>query len=121
MKSNDGTKIPNSNFVKGATNAGELDRNTSYDNSTYFSHSNGIDNMDSHTNENLDDPGFTSGDGHIYKFGTPYGEKAMFNELPPGMDITHQRLAIFNDMPLKTVTAFGYPGDGAFPVRDVEE
>jgi hypothetical protein len=77
--------------------------------------------MNSITSENLDDPGFTADGRHIDKHGTPSGEGAMFNALPPGMDITNQKVAMFNNMPLKKVTMMGYPGDGAFAVKDVPE
>lgn len=49
---------------------------------------------------------------YIVKKGTPSGEGAKFNRLPPGQDITNQEVADIRDLPLKSVTASGYPGDG---------
>ena len=127
MKTNDGTNIPGSNFNRSMPNAGALTPDEPLDNSMSFETSPTgnnavIQGMDSwNKSENLDDPGFDANGSCFYKFGTPYGEKAMFNQLPPGPDITDQKYALINEMPLKTVTTMGYPGDGAFPVRDVPE
>lgn len=79
-----------------------------------------IKGMRSAQSESLDRPGFQT-DGYIDKKGTPSGEGATFNKMPPGMDITNQECAEFNSMPLKMVTDMGYPGDGAFAVKDVPE
>lgn len=51
-------------------------------------------------------------DGYLVKKGTPHGVTAMFNSLPPGMDIEDQELTDQRTMELKTVTNLGYPGDG---------
>lgn len=51
-------------------------------------------------------------DGYLVKKGTPHGVNAMFNSLPPGMDIEDQELTDQRTMELKTVTNLGYPGDG---------
>lgn len=60
--------------------------------------------------------------GYIDKQGTPYGEAAKFNFLPPGMDISNQENAEIHAMPLKKVTSESYPGDGWMPApRDIPE
>ncbi len=65
--------------------------------------------------------GFTT-QGYLDKQGTPYGEAAKFNFLPPGMDINNQENAEIHDMPLRILVAESYPGDGWMPTpRDVEE
>ncbi len=72
-----------------------------------------------------DDIGEKSGfqtDGYINKKGTPYGESAKFNMLPPGMDITNQENCDIRNMELMTLTDVSYPGDGWEPApRDVKE
>ena len=72
-----------------------------------------------------DDIGEKSGfvvDGYLDKGGTPYGESAKFNYLPPGMEIDNQMNAEIHSMELKTVTDISFPGDGWMPTpRDVEE
>lgn len=40
------------------------------------------------------------------------GANVMLHSLPPGMDIEDQENADIRKMPMKTVTAMGYPGDG---------
>lgn len=50
--------------------------------------------------------------GYLVKKDIPYGVSANFNSLPPGMDIEDQENADIRKMPMKTVTALGYPGDG---------
>jgi len=51
--------------------------------------------------------------GYIDKKGTPSGEKAMFNYLPPGTDIDNQECADIRDLPMKDYTGgLGYKGDG---------
>ena len=60
--------------------------------------------------------------GYIDKKGTPYGEAAKFNFLPPGMDISNQTDADIRSMPLRKLTAESYPGDGWMPTpRDIPE
>jgi hypothetical protein len=59
--------------------------------------------------------------GYIDKRGTPHGEAARFNMMPPGMDITDQVTTEQHPMPFKTVTAMGYPGDGWGGSRDIPE
>ena len=59
---------------------------------------------------------------YLDKKGTPYGEGAKFNFLPPGMDITAQENTDQRGMVLKTVTDISYPGDGWEPApRDIPE
>lgn len=50
--------------------------------------------------------------GYINKKGTPHGEAAKFNNMPPGMDIDNQPMADINDMPMKRVVSGSFPGDG---------
>lgn len=54
-------------------------------------------------------------DGYIVKKGTPYGEQAKFNYLPPGMNIDNQENKDIRSMPYKEVTDMSYPGDGWEP------
>lgn len=61
-------------------------------------------------------------DGYIDKQGTPFGEAAKFNYLPPGMDISNQMNAEIHEMPLRQLVSESYPGDGWMPKpRDVVE
>lgn len=61
-------------------------------------------------------------DGYIDKQGTPYGEAAKFNFLPPGMDISDQENAEIHAMPLRKLVSESYPGDGWTPApRDIPE
>lgn len=53
--------------------------------------------------------------GYIVKKGTPYGESAKFNYLPPGMDIDNQEIVDIRSMPYKELTDLSYPGDGWEP------
>jgi hypothetical protein len=75
--------------------------------------------------QTYDDIGEKSGfivDGYLDKQGTPYGESAKFNMMPPGMDIDNQLYAEINEMPLRKVTQESYPGDGWMPApRDIPE
>lgn len=50
--------------------------------------------------------------GYITKKGTPYGVEAMFNTLPPGMDIEDQENTDIRKMPYKELLNKSYPGDG---------
>lgn len=127
MKTNDKrTTIPDSNFGGGGPSHGGASKGSitpSYQNeSMAFPQDGSIRGMESlQPNVNLDDPGFTADGRHMFKHGTPYGESAMFNQLPPGMDISSQQYALINEMPLKRITAMGYEGDGGFPTTDVVE
>jgi hypothetical protein len=61
-------------------------------------------------------------DGYLDKQGTPYGEAAKFNFLPPGMDISNQENAEIHSMPLKKLVDESYPDDGWMPKpRDMQE
>ena len=61
-------------------------------------------------------------DGYLDKQGTPYGEAAKFNFLPPGMDISNQENTEINMMPLRKIISESYPGDGWMPApKDVVE
>ena len=51
-------------------------------------------------------------EGYLNKKGTPSGKTAMFNALPPGMNIEDQALLDYNELPYKEVTSKSYPGDG---------
>jgi hypothetical protein len=127
-KTNDGQHIPS--LEKSPRDMGDLEITSSYRNDVAFNDSvmsdksmnGGMVGMNSwQQSVNLDDPGFDASGSQIYKQGTPYGEGAMFNQLPPGHDISDQALLAAYAMPLKMITDMGYPGDGAFPVRDVPE
>lgn len=80
----------------------------------------GIKGMDSLKSESLDRPGFETS-GYITKKGTPYGEGAKFNYLPPGMDITNQEITDQRNLQLKKITDMGYAGDGWGDTRDIPE
>lgn len=127
-KTNDGQHIPR--LERGAQDMGDLTKDTTYRNDTMFNTGtqgsramNGkVRGMESwQPSVNLDDPGFDASGSQIYKQGTPYGEGAYFNQLPPGHDISDQALLAAYEMPLKRITDMSYPGDGAFPARDVPE
>jgi len=128
-RTNDGQMIPLGK--QEAMNEGKLDRNTPYSNTQRFERyghgnapqSGAIEGMHSwRPNENLDDPGLDASGGCFYKFGTPYGEAAMFNQLPPGPDINDQAYALINEMPLVLYTGgVTYKSDTPWPVRDVPE
>ncbi len=77
--------------------------------------------MNSLRNDIGEKSGFIADGSHITKKGTPSGEGAMFNYLPPGQDISNQHNCDIRAMPLKRVTLMGFPDDGGFPVRDIPE
>lgn len=105
MRTNDKrTNIPGNNFKKSTPDKGVIRGMQSWQ-----------------QNVNLDDPGFDASGSCFYKHGTPYGEAAMFNQLPPGPDISDQKYALINEMPFKSITDLGYPGDGGFEFKDVSE
>ena len=126
---NDGQMIPLGK--QQPKNAGYLDRNTKYSNTEAFERyghagtpqSGMIEGMHSwQPNVNLDDPGLDASGGCFYKFGTPYGEAAMFNQLPPGPDINDQAYALINEMELVTYEGgVTYKSDTPWPVRDIKE
>lgn len=76
--------------------------------------------MDSASGSNNEMIGFQTS-GYIDKQGTPYGEAAKFNFLPPGMDISNQENAEIHMIPMKTIVAMSYPGDGWGTSRDIPE
>lgn len=51
-------------------------------------------------------------EGYLVKKNLPYGVNAMYNSLPPGMDIEDQEITDQRVMEMKTITRMGYPGDG---------
>lgn len=51
-------------------------------------------------------------DGYLVKKGLNFGVNAMYNSLPPGMDIEDQENCDIRKMEMKTVTGLGFPGDG---------
>jgi len=113
-------------YIRDGIDMGPLNAGDSLDNSEVFSGKQypqlgEVTYMNSETEENLDNPGFTANGSHLFKHGLPYGERALFNYLPPGMDITRQANAVINEMPLKLVTEMQYPGDGGFPYKDLPE
>ena len=126
-RTNDGSHVPKA--TRDTPDEGDLTRDSKYRNDTKFNEGtmgsralNGkIRGMQSQNNENLDDPGFDASGSQIFKKGTPYGEGAYFNQLPPGHDISDQLYADIHEMPMKMVTDMSYPGDGAFPPKDVPE
>jgi hypothetical protein len=126
---NDGQRIPTGK--QSPMNAGYLDRTTKYSNTEAFERyghdgapqSGAIEGMHSWMpNENLDDPGLDANGGCFHKWGTPYGEAAMFNQLPPGPDINDQAYALIHEMPLELYHGgVTYASDTPWPVRDVSE
>jgi hypothetical protein len=53
--------------------------------------------------------------GYLTKKGTPSGERAMFNKLPPGTNIEDQAVADIREEPIKMWSGgLSYPGDGGF-------
>lgn len=62
-------------------------------------------------------------EGYLDKNGTPYGEGAKLNYLPPGMDIDNQMMLEVHTMSLRTYGGgVSYPDDGWMPKpRDVKE
>jgi len=64
--------------------------------------------------ETLDRDGIKDS-GYLDKKGTPSGERAMFNALPPGTNIEDQAVADIREQPMKSWTGGqSYPGDGGF-------
>ncbi len=51
--------------------------------------------------------------GYLSKKNTPFGVNALFNTLPPGMDIEDQELTDIRQMEMRIYDrGLGYPGDG---------
>jgi hypothetical protein len=62
--------------------------------------------------ESLDKTGVKDS-GYLTKKGTPSGEMAMFNELPPGMNIEDQKVADIRAQKMLVYSGgISYPGDG---------
>lgn len=107
--------------------AGMLEPTTDYTNETAFNEhgwmaDGPIRGMNRPDGEMLDKAGMDSDGNWLYKKGTPYGEAAYFNQLPPGMDINNQKFSDIRPMTLKFCdNGYGYPGDSPWPVRDVQE
>lgn len=75
-----------------------------------------------HTHDDIGEKSGFINDGYTDKNGTPFGEAAKFNFLPPGMDISNQENAEINNMPLKKLTDESYPDDGWMPKpKDITE
>lgn len=112
-------------YTKGGNNKGALLESNPTDNANVPYGRVGKDGtivgMHSLQTQNLDDPGLSADGRHIVKHGTPYGQDALFNYLPPGMDISNQTMTLIYQMPLKMVTEMQYPGDGGFPIKDIPE
>ena len=60
------------------------------------------------------DSGFDNSGSCFDKHGTPSGEGARFNELPPGDDISKQSVRMINKMRMNKITPITYPGDSGF-------
>ena len=73
-----------------------------------------IANMSGTHNDIGEQSGFITS-GYLDKKGTPNGEDAKFNHMPPGMEISAQSIAEINGMPLRKVTEESYPNDGWEP------
>ena len=110
---------------KGATSAGQMRGNAQSDK---FAEPmevvpTGIENINSLKDDIGEKSGFQGDTGaYIVKKGTPYGEAAKLNFLPPGMDISNQENKDIRDMEFKTLVDTSYPGDGWEPhPRDIKE
>ena len=132
MRSNDGTPIPKPNQLP--TERGMLMPNTDLSNEYIFNTPDNahrsaaitdgkIDGMNSLRDEMLDRPGFIADGSWIFKKGTPVGERALLNQLPPGMDINNQSFIDVRDMPMRYFTGkLSFEGDGGFQEeRDIPE
>ena len=73
-----------------------------------------IEGMDGLYNDIGEKSGFQT-TGYQVKKGTPYGEDAKFNYLPPGMCIDDQENVDIRAMPYKEVVEQSFPGDGWEP------
>lgn len=78
-----------------------------------------IKGMNSGSGSDSERTGFDTS-GYIDKKGTPSGEGAMFNHMPPGMDITNQSITDQRPLPLKKLVDLSYPNDG-WPTHDIPE
>ena len=129
VRSNDGQHIPTGKQTP--MDAGFLNRDTTYSNTKVFERyghaghpqSGKIEGMHSwQPNVNLDDPGLDANGGCFHKWGTPFGEAAYFNQLPPGPDINDQAYALIHDMPLVVYEGgVTYKSDSPWAVIDIPE
>ncbi len=110
---------------KGAMDAGQLKGKAAAENfgKPMETQDPGVGNMNSLKNDIGEMSGFQADSGaYLVKKGTPYGEGAKFNFLPPGMDISNQENVDIRNMELKKVVDTSYPGDGWEPhPRDIQE
>ena len=112
-------KQPKMPAKMGGSNKGQIGPSESYAKPLHEVTRNIVD-MESMKNDIGEASGFQTS-GYIDKKGTPYGEAAKFNLMPPGMDIANQEVVDIRDMPMKSITDSGYEGDGGFAPRDVGE
>ena len=122
MEKGQSPKMP-SRGVSGGSNAGQMRGEGGMENFANPAQeiSAKIDGLGGLYNDIGEMSGFVT-DGYLDKQGTPYGEAAKFNYLPPGMDISNQMNAEIHEMPLRKLVAESYPGDGWMPTpRDVSE
>lgn len=76
-------------------------------------HSPGVKGLPGLKNDIGEKSGFEgSTASYIDKKGTPFGEAAKFNHMPPGMDIENQEVTDQRPLAMKKVTDISYPGDG---------
>lgn len=73
-----------------------------------------LTNMSGTYNDIGEKSGFIT-DGYLDKKGTPQGEGAQFNYLPPGQEIENQAMREINAMPYRKVVEESYPMDGWEP------
>ena len=76
----------------------------------------GLDTVDP-----IDEEGVGTDSGYLDKQGTPYGENARFNHMPPGMDISNQDMAEIHQMPIKFLLDPNGYGDSPWPLHDTVE
>lgn len=99
---------------KGVSNKGPIGISETFD-KPFEMIDKGVDNMGSTHNDIGEKSGFASStESYIVKKGTEYGEAAKLNMMPPGMDISDQKMSDIREMPLKKVISESYPGDGGF-------
>ena len=116
---------PNLPSGKGQRYVGQMKGNAQADRfgEPYEDVDSGVMNMDGLHNDIGELSGFQGNtESYIVKKGTPYGEAAKLNFMPPGMDINDQAIRDIRDMPMRTLVAESYPGDGWNPApRDLNE
>lgn len=105
---------PNLPSKKGAVNTGQMKGGSapeSFGNPSETVPTGNIDGMGGTKNDIGEMSGFVT-QGYLDKKGTPYGEAAKLNLMPPGMEIADQEITDQRTMPMKRVTSESYPGDG---------